>query len=298
MDMNLDRKKIVVCGATGNQGGAVMRSLLTYPNIAVVALTRQPGSEKARQLAESGAIIGYADLMDEASLKAAFDGADGVFGVTQPWSSDYKKCDTVAEVQQGKNIIAACQQAGVGHLVFSSVLNISNQPMGVAHADSKLELEKLVEASSIAYTILRCSQFMDNIGSAFFPVKNGVISGFVDADAKVPYLACADIGNVAVKVFNDPAVYHKLTLDLIGDFISGADLAQMLSSINPGRRFTYKAAPKLLMWAFAREFFTMRRLFEKTGRVPYPDAIGQALQSRLATTSMKDHLMLNTTILN
>jgi len=287
------KRKIVVCGATGNQGGSVVRALLAENKWNVVALTRDPGSDKATLLSELGAEICRADLLDQASLEAAFDGAYGVFGVTQPWTPDYRKCYPEKELVQGMNIIRAAKNAKVKHLVMSSVINYDNQPKGIGPYDGKLKIEAYLKTQGMRFTIVRCAQFMDNIGSHFFPVKDGLVKGFVSADVKVPYVSCKNIGTFNAGIFSDPDWFYCSTVNLVGDFISGNELAQMLSDIS-GRSFNYKAAPALLLRLFAREFFQMRKMYEKIGRAPYTsevtDIINRAAILLDNPTTVKDFL--------
>ncbi|MCK6533788.1 MAG: NmrA family NAD(P)-binding protein [Polyangiaceae bacterium] len=160
----MSEARIAVCGATGNQGRAVVRSLLASGRWEVVALSRSPEGEAAQELARAGARVVRADLADRASLIAAFTGARGVFGVTQPWSPDYKHCDVRGEVSQGKNIVGACLEAGVDHLVLSTVLQLGDQAKtNVPHVDSKLEVESHARAQSVPLTVLRPASFMDNM---------------------------------------------------------------------------------------------------------------------------------------
>lgn len=160
----MSEARIAVCGATGNQGRAVVRSLLASGRWEVVALSRSPEGEAAKELARAGARIVRADLLDRASLIAAFTGARGVFGVTQPWSPDYEHCDVRGEVSQGKNMVGACLEAGVDHLVLSTVLQLGDQAKtNVPHVDSKLEVESHARAQSVPLTVLRPASFMDNM---------------------------------------------------------------------------------------------------------------------------------------
>jgi hypothetical protein len=121
-------------------------------------------------------------------------------------------------------------------------------------------------------TVLRPAQFMDNIGTRFFPVKPGHVRGFVAGDAKVPYIACTDIGALVSIAFTRPREFAGTTINAVGDFVSGLDLADILTQLH-GQRFRYSAPPAWLMWVFAREFYTMRRLFEHYGRPPYPPEV-------------------------
>src|SRR5215471_2491033 len=113
------RSKIVVCGATGHQGQAVVRHLLASRCWDVVAISRTPQSHVAAALARAGVEVARGDLLDYTSLASVFEKAYGVFGVTQPWSPDYRTSEVASEIRQGKNIVDASVAAGVTHLVFS-----------------------------------------------------------------------------------------------------------------------------------------------------------------------------------
>ena len=93
---------IVVCGATGQQGGAVIDSLLALGEKNIRGLTRDVTSRHAETLRARGVVMVKADLANADSLAAAFDGARAVFAVTQPWTADYKKASPWVEVEQGK----------------------------------------------------------------------------------------------------------------------------------------------------------------------------------------------------
>jgi hypothetical protein len=99
-------------------------------------------------------------------------------------------------------------------------------------------------------------------------VKPGRVRGFVDGDAKVPYIACAEIGGLVSVAFSRPADFIGRAMHAVGDFVSGFEIAEILSRLQ-GRRVRYAAPPAILMRLFAREFYTMRRGFEQYGRPPY-----------------------------
>jgi uncharacterized protein YbjT (DUF2867 family) len=304
---------IVVCGATGNQGGAVVNSLLAANSVEavgvgpasaglrtsqrwnVVALSRDPNGAAASRLRDRGVEVRRADLKDAASLREAFADAYGVFGVTQPWSPDYRRCDARGEVVQGRNIVRACLDSGVQHLVMSTVMTIGREKTGVSHVDSKLEIEEIIRMSGLAYTLLRPGSFMDNIGMPFFPIRKGSVKGWVNGQAKVPYVACKDIGVFAAMAFQDPETYLYREVPLIGDFVSGQELTAILSKMRSGEPFKYKAPSRLLMRIFAKEFYGMRAKFEdEWGKPPYPPEMFAALTScREVNPSMmtvEDHL--------
>lgn len=284
------RQKIVVCGATGNQGGAVARFLVAHGSYEVIGLSRNLSSPASLGLKALGIKMILGDPMDGASLEKCFEDATAVFGVTQPWSSDYKKCDVKKELKQAENIIGACKTAGVKHLVMSSILNPWGAKTGAPHVDSKLMIEQMVENSTLPYTIIRLPQFMDNIGSQFFPVKGNKIKGFIAAAAKVPYIACKDIGPAVLEILTHPGDFLFRKVSLIGDFISGNELADALSELRGGVPCSYVAVPKIVLSLFAREFYHMRTMFERMGYSPYPAEIVDVLTNSRSATTFKSYL--------
>ena len=265
----MNKKTVVVCGSTGNQGGAVAKHVLKLPHWKVVALTRNPSNERAQALKQQGATVKEADLQDKSSLLGAFEESHSVFGLTQPWSSDYKKCNPDAEIEQGKNIADACLQTGVNHLVLSTAAHLVEGRTGIPHVDSKVEVEEYVMHTGVPYTFLRPAQFVDNIGKPYFPVKRGMVRGFIDGDARVPYIATHDLGAIASLVLDNPERFIGEAINLIGDFVSGKELCDILSRIRKGEPFTYKTVPRIVMRIFAKEFYAMRIAFEEFGRPPY-----------------------------
>lgn len=290
-------KTIVVCGATGTQGSAVVERLLKSKEAwHIVALTRDIKSTKAQELNFRGVEVKKADLSDKESLIRAFKGAYGVFAVTQPWSADNKHCYPEKEVQQGINIVDACAHNHIKQVVYSSVLNFTSKPINIPHVDSKLKIEDYLKSKNLPYSIIRLPQFMENLGQHFFPVKKGLIKGLVDADAKVPYICSKDIGKFVSLAFADPGIYLGKEINVIGDMVSGEELSSMMSSIRKGERFRYKSVPKLLMRIFAKEFYNMRVFFETYGRAPYkaqPERILEESKMLIPELiSMKDYLLL------
>ena len=96
-------------------------------------------------------------------------------------------------------------------------------------------------------------------------------------NAKLPYVTCSDIGKVAAMAFDNPSEFQGKKINLIGDFISGDELAQVLSKIS-GKLFNHKVPPMFLMWIFARVWIPLRKQFEIWGRPPYPEALLSAIE--------------------
>jgi len=265
-------KKLVVCGSTGTQGGSLIEVMKDIEGWDIFGFTRDMKSEQAKALISQGTTMGEADLEDNSSLVKVIEGADCVFGITQPWNKSYTKVNTDAELKQGVNIVDACKATDVKHLVLSTAAHLTDEKVGLPHVDVKIDIEEYAKASGVPTTYLKPGQFMDNIGKKFLAVKKGKIRGFVAGDARVPYIATKDIGEFARIAFENPDEYISQHIKLIGDFISGDKLAETMGIIRGGD-FRYTAVPKWLIWIMSREFYVMRVAFEELARDEIADQI-------------------------
>ena len=189
---DLGNKKILVTGATGNQGGAVARKLLE-DGFQVRALTRKTMSDSARKLALLGAEVVYGDLDDRSSLDPVLEGIYGVFAVLTPFEEG-----VVGEVREGKYLVDACKAAGIKHLVYSSVAG-ANLKTGIPHFDSKNEIERYIKVAGVPATILRPVFFMYNFNSDYMGVRRKIIEGTLSLplkpDTKLQMLAVEDFAS-------------------------------------------------------------------------------------------------------
>jgi len=257
-------KKLAICGCTGKQGGAVFDAMQNLENWEVTGFTRDLEQTKVRELKARGLTMLKGDLADLDSLEKAFEGADAVFGLTQPWNKSYTNVDTELELNQGKNIVDACLKAGVKHLVFSSAAHGETEKTGLPHVDIKIDIEEYTRTSGLSYTFLNPVQFMDNVGMRFLPVKKGRIRGFIDGDAKVPYVAVRDIGLVAKIAFEGGEDFFGREIPLIGDLVTGMEMAALFSKIR-NEKFKYKVVPRWIIRLISKEFYKMRLKFEEAG---------------------------------
>src|SRR5438046_3366848 len=145
----------LVTGATGKQGGHLVRELLARGH-AIRALTRKPESAGAAALAARGVTIVRGDFEDQGTLERAARGVDTVFAMSTPYESGEK-----TETREGINIVRAASSAGVTHLVYTSVAG-ADRATGVPHFDSKFEVEKEVRRSGVPFTIIAPVFFMEN----------------------------------------------------------------------------------------------------------------------------------------
>src|SRR5579862_2686059 len=214
---------VVVTGSTGNQGGAVARSLLERGH-EVRAVTRNTASAKAMALAQAGATLVRASLEDKAALRQALEGASSLFAVTTPFAGG-----TEAETRQGISAADAAKAAGV-HLVFTSV-GSANRQTGVPHFDSKYEVEKHIARIGVRATILAPVAFMENIYFIKEQLAKGTYASALSPGRAHAQIAVADIGAVAVRVLEEPARFTGKRFDLAGDELTGNDAMSILSRV-------------------------------------------------------------------
>jgi uncharacterized protein YbjT (DUF2867 family) len=251
---------VLVTGATGRQGGAVLRSLLPR-GWKLRALTRNPGSPAAQDLARQGIEVVQGDLEDPASLERAARGAYGVFSVQDFWSVGARR-----EVLQGKNLADAARQARVEHFVYSSVAGAERNP-GIDHWESKWEIEKHIRKLGLPATILRPVAFMENyyIDQVEIGILKGKLLDPVRADKPYQTIASDDIGAFAALAFERPKDFLGLELEIAGSELTNPEAAQVFSRVL-GRPVKFKKLPMLLVRLFlGREFYQMFRWFNEAG---------------------------------
>ena len=225
---------VVVTGATGQQGGAVVKSLLERGH-EVRAVTRNTDSAKARELANIGVTLVGASLEDTAALTKALEGATSLFAMTTPFEGGPQ-----AETRQGISAADAAKAAGV-HLVFNSV-GSANRQTSVPHFDSKYEVEKYIAKIGVRATVLAPVYFMENLYFGKEQLAKGIYATPLPPTRRLAQVAVADIGAVAVRLLEDPGRFAGKRFDLGGDDLTGNDILAILSRIT-GRPFTYFQVP-------------------------------------------------------
>jgi uncharacterized protein YbjT (DUF2867 family) len=225
---------VVVTGATGKQGGAVVRSLLERGH-EVRAITRNSTSEKVKELANTGVTLVRASLEDTAALTKALEGATSLFAVTTPFEGGPQ-----AEARQGISAADAAKTAGV-HLVFNSA-GSANRQTGIPHFDSKFEIEEHIAKIGVRATILAPVYFMENLYFGKEQLAKGIYATPLPPTRRLAQVAVADIGAVAVRLLEDPGRFAGKRFDLGGDELTGNDVLAILSRVT-GRPFTYFQVP-------------------------------------------------------
>jgi uncharacterized protein YbjT (DUF2867 family) len=213
---------ILVSGATGQQGGSVARNLLER-GFAVRALTRDTEKAAAKELVDLGAEVVSGDLEDRASIEQFWEvGVEG-------------------EVGQGILLADAAKEAGVEHLVYSSV-GSAHRETGIPHFDSKWEVEEHVRASGVPYTVLRPVFFMQNWEMMREPVLGGTLPQPLDPDKPFQMIDAEDIGVFAARAFDDPESWIGREVDIAGDELTMPEIAGTFSRVI-GRNVDYFQVP-------------------------------------------------------
>ncbi|XP_045182550.1 nmrA-like family domain-containing protein 1 [Mercenaria mercenaria] len=235
-------RTVVVFGATGLLGGSVARALLEDPlRFRVRAVTRRPSSEKARKLAEEGAVIVTANQNDIASLEKALDGADSMFLTTHYWEDKNKE----KEIVRGLNAIDAAVHKGLTHIVFNGSENV-RKTIGkdCGHLDSKAAIEEYLREVGVNYTIIRLPFWYENFTTVFRPhkVKHGVYAIPIPMeDMPLDMISVTDVGECVMKLFYRPRYYSRKTLSFGGDRLTTEEMAHALTKCL-NKKFIY---PKL-----------------------------------------------------
>jgi uncharacterized protein YbjT (DUF2867 family) len=249
-----DKKIIAVLGATGAQGGGLVRSILADKNgpFKARAITRDVNSEKAKALAAAGAEVVAADVDDPATLRRAFEGAHGAFCVTFFWHH----MSPEKEIAEAGSMAEAAKQTGVAHVIWSTLedtrrfvpLEDDRMPtlMGkykVPHLDAKGEADGLFTRAGVPTTFLLTSFYWENLIYFGSGPKRGPDGKLVlvlpMGDKKLPGIAAEDIGKCAHGIFRRGSEFIGKTVGIAGQHLSGAEMAAGLTRAL-GEKVTYQ----------------------------------------------------------
>ncbi len=238
------KKIIAVAGATGAQGGGLVRAIMNDPNteFTVRALTRNKHSEKAQSLNALGAEVVEADLDDVESLKQAFKGAHCAFCVTFFW----EHMSPEKELKQAENMAEAARSTGIKHVVWSTLEDTRNwmslddkrmptlmSKYKVPHTDAKGESNRFFIEKGIPTTFLLTSFYWDNFidfGMGPQPGPDGrLVITFPMGDKKLPGIAAEDIGKCVYTLFNKGDEYIGKTVGVAGEHLTGHQMADSFS---------------------------------------------------------------------
>ena len=227
-------RTILVSGATGHQGGAVLCHLRER-HFPVRALTRDSNSPKARALMTPGVEVASADLDDPASLGRVLTDVYGVYSV-QPFTDNQEE-----EVRQGNSLIDAANRAEIAQFVYSSVI-AADAGTGIPHFESKAKIEEHLRNSGLPYTIFRPVSFMENWLGSKEQIEAGTLTLPLKPETRLQMIAVDDIGVFVAQAFEHSGHWNGKTYDLAGDELSMQEIAQALGR-TVGREVKYVQLP-------------------------------------------------------
>jgi uncharacterized protein YbjT (DUF2867 family) len=299
-----DPKIIAVIGATGAQGGGLVRAILRDKNggFAARAVTRNPGSDKAKALAKAGAEVVVADTGDQKTVERAFAGAHGAFCVTNFW----EHFSPERELADATNMAKAAKQAGVRHVVWSTLedtrkwVPLSDNRMPtlqgkykVPHFDAKGEADDVFRKLGVPTTFLLTSFYWENLiffGSGPKRGPDGKLAiTFPMDDKKLPAIAVEDIGKVAYAIFKRGQEFIGKTVAISGEQLTGAQIAAALTRAL-GEDVRYNAVPPDVYRGFGfpgaddlGNMFQVKRDFQEAFCGPRDPKIARGLNAELQT---------------
>jgi len=266
--MNKERDIILITGATGNQGGAIARQLLSK-GYRVRAMTRNPQSDKSKALATLGAEVVQGEFDDPSSLERALEGVWGAYSVQNTWEAGVAR-----EEEQGKLFAEIARKKAVAHFVYSSVGSAHRQT-GIPHFDNKWRIEEKIRSLAFpSYTILRPAFFMDNLVSPWF--KPGLLEGklkiALKPDTVLQMNAVEDIGKFGLLAFENHEKMNGVELDFAGDQLTMPETAEIIGKAM-GKKVTFERPPIEEVRQWSEDFAVMLEWFDRVGYCADIDAL-------------------------
>jgi uncharacterized protein YbjT (DUF2867 family) len=251
---------VLITGATGRQGGSVLRHMLAQ-GWKLRALVRNSEGDGAKRLIDQGIEVARGDLEDPASLERACRGVYGVYSVQDFWAVGAKR-----EVQQGKNMADVAKLAGVEHLVYSSVGGAERNSR-IDHWESKWEVEKHIRKLGLPATMLRPAAFMENyyIDQVEIAILKGKLVDPIRADKPYQTIAADDIGAFAALTFARPKDFIGAEIDIAGSELTNPQAAEVFSRVLNKRVKFQKLPMPLVRLLLGKEFYQMFRWFNAEG---------------------------------
>ena len=258
--MSQSDRTVLVTGATGRQGGAVIRHMLPK-GWKLRALTYKADGAAVQQLVDQGIEVVKGNLEDPQSLERPLRGVYGVYSVQDFWSVGAKR-----EVQQGKNLADAASKSGVQHFVFSSVGG-AERNSGIDHFESKWEIEKHIRKLGLPATMIRPAAFMENyyIDQVEIGILKGKLLDPIRADKPYQTIASDDIGAFVALSFERPKEFIGMELEIAGSELTNPEAAEVFSRVLGKPVKFHKLPLPMVRLVLGKEFYQMFRWFDRAG---------------------------------
>jgi len=253
--MVANQRKILVTGATGQQGGSLARLLLRKKH-KVYALTRNTQSSAAQDLRNRGANIVKGDLDDSDSLQRAVKDVESVFLMGTPFEDG-----TEGEIRRGKLMADIAKENGIEHLVYSSVAN-ADKNTGIPHFESKYKVEQHIKNLGIPHTIIGPTFFMENLLGP--GLEQGQLALPLSQSTTLQQSALENIAEFSALVLERHKPFLGKRIDIASDEVTGEQAAEILSNVL-GNKMRYVSIPLDQVYQANEDMARMYDWYEKAG---------------------------------
>jgi uncharacterized protein YbjT (DUF2867 family) len=253
--MVANQRKILVTGATGQQGGSLARLLLQKKH-KVYALTRNAQSSSAQDLRNRGANIMKGDLDDSDSLEHAVKDVESVFLMGTPFEDG-----TEGEIRRGKLMADIAEENGIDHLVYSSVAN-ADKNTGIPHFESKYKVEQHIKNLGIPHTIIGPTFFMENLLGP--GLEQGQLALPLSPSTTLQQSALEDIAEFSALVLERRKPFLGKRTDIASDEVTGEQATNILSNML-GYTVRYVPVPLEQIYQGNEDMARMYKWYEKVG---------------------------------
>ena len=253
--MVANQRKILVTGATGQQGGSLARLLLQKKH-KVYALTRNTQSSAAQDLRNKGANVVKGDLDDSDSLEHAVKDVESIFLMGTPFEDG-----TEGETRRGKLMADIAKENKVEHLVYSSVAN-ADKNTGIPHFESKYKVEQHIKNLGIPYTIIGPTFFMENLLGP--GLEDGQLALPLSSSSILQQSALENIAEFSALVLERRKPFLGKRIDIASDEVTGEQAAKILSD-ELGHRIRYVHIPLEQVRQANEDMARMYEWYEKVG---------------------------------
>jgi len=245
--MSTTKKVIAIVGATGTQGGGLIKELLKHGGWTIRAVTRNPYSDAAKQLKSQGVEVIVGDVNNKEDITKAFKGADAVFANLV---SDYTEGGFEKEIKQGKMLVDVANEQKINHFIWSSEENaevISKGTHKVPSFTSKARIQEYMFQSGLPSTAVQMSAFYENWTTGRTTPRlnaEGVyeLAGCIPGDTKFVRAAAEELGQVVEKILERREEYLGKKVVVTGDYLSNNEVVAIFSKIWK-KTVTYKYIP-------------------------------------------------------
>ncbi|KZS49745.1 NmrA/HSCARG family protein [Rhizobium anhuiense] len=240
-----EKPLIAIAGATSKQGRSVAATLLQSQRFRVRALTRKKDSPEALRLEEGGAEIVAVplELGRQKNLVAAFQGADGAFLMTPPIAPP-----ATIEAALGRQLADAAVEAGVGHIIFSTLEDVDKITSGTKYAPhftDKARVADYIRSLPISHSFVMLAFFYTNLLEYYVPRMEGdtlLLPVYLPEDFRAPFVdPLTATGPVVLEIFSNPERYNGKTLPIVGDIISPREMVETFQRVT-GLKAEYRNA--------------------------------------------------------